>query len=70
MVNPKRIEQKLPLMITQGSSLSWEYQEKEHLVQKMKHNNPEIYNHYRNKIIDLYQAFEHDVLLQKKRVRR
>ena len=67
MVNPKRVEQKLPLLITNGPSWSWEAEEKMHLVMKLKRENPDLFNSHRHKIISDFEALERDVLLQKKR---
>ena len=66
MVNPKRIDQKIPLLISNGSSLGWEYEEKEYLVRKLKRNNPTEYNQHVNEIINSLAALEKKALLQKK----
>lgn len=61
MVNPKRIEQKLTLMITTGFTFSYEYEQKDYLLHKFKKTNPSRYEFYLNKIINNYMALEKEV---------
>ena len=67
MVNPKRIEQKFPLLISNGPSWSWEYEEKEYLVQKLKQKDPTVYALHRNKIVNEIEALEHAAMELKRK---
>jgi uncharacterized membrane protein YkgB len=67
MVNPKRVEQKIPLLISNGPSFSWEYEEKEYLTRKLKRNEPSEYNFHINGILDHLNALEQKALLQKRK---
>jgi len=62
MVNPKRIEQKLPLLISNGPSIGFDFQEKEWWLHKMKRQAPDQYELHRNKILSDFEALERDVL--------
>lgn len=67
MVNPERIKQKIPLMISNKHSLSWEYEEKEYLLEKFKRNAPNEYASEVNNLVDIYKRIEQKALAQKKR---
>jgi hypothetical protein len=62
MVNPKRIEQKLPLLISDGPSWGWDYGEKEWWLMKLKRNSPDQFASHRNRIINDFEALERDVM--------
>jgi hypothetical protein len=61
MVNAKRIEQKMPLLITDGPSFSWEYDCNEYRLSKFKRGQPERYLHYRNEALNLFGGLKKEV---------
>jgi len=69
MVNPKKIEQKLPYLIADGPSIGFDYEEKDWWLKKLKRNAPDQFEFHRNKIINDFEALERDVLsLKQKKV--
>lgn len=54
-------------MITNGPSWSWEYEEKEYGLKKLKRNNPDEYASYVNKLNNLYSEIERRAIEQRKK---
>ena len=61
MVNQKRIEQKLPLLITNTPWITGELDVNEYRVQKFKQRKPERYLHYRNELLFNLEGLEKEV---------
>ena len=61
MINPKRVEDKLPLLITSGSSLGWEYEANSYRLNKFKKSNPERYNFLKNNIMSNLEELHKEV---------
>ncbi len=51
MVNQKRVEQKLPLLIADGSWASFDIDRYEYRMSKFKRSEPQKYAQHRNQII-------------------
>jgi hypothetical protein len=65
-VNEVRIKKKLPLLMTEGSSLSWEYQKIEILTDRLKRFAPDKYSQHHNQIVSDIIAFKKDIYAMEK----
>lgn len=62
MVNPKRIEQKLPLLAANGPTLGFDYEEKDWWIKKLKRYEPEKYMAHLNNIVNEVTAIEQSAM--------
>ena len=61
MVDAKRVEQKLPLLITNTPWITGELDVNEYRVQKFKQRRPDRYLHYRNELLTNLEGLEKEV---------
>ena len=61
MVNPKRVEQKLPLLITNGPWWSTELDRNEYRLKKFKQRAPALYQQHRGNILSDLEKLKRDV---------
>jgi hypothetical protein len=61
MVNQKRVEQKLPLLLTDGPWYSGELDRNAYLMRKFKRTKPDLYATHLNDILSKLQAVQKDI---------
>lgn len=61
MVDPKRLEKKLPSLITETPWITGELDINQYRVQKFKVRHPDRYLHYRNELLDNLEALAKEV---------
>ena len=61
MVDTKRVEKKLPLLITDTHWLTGELDINEYRVQKFKQRHPDRYLHYRNELLQNLEGLSKEV---------